>query len=264
MSVSLLSENMAMSFGGLGQDVVPLDKCFIFDVTAGWKEIEPAGVRPPRSAGHSAIYFSATSKMVVSFGMAAGPTLLDDQWLFDLATSAWTCLEGTSQQCKADKMMHQKLGFVQNRIHPEARPSARAFAAGVHVGLYQLILGGLVNQEKRCSPGVMKQVLVSSDEMWAMNTAYNSWFKIQQADTKPGARTFSHLASLDALGGYTNPTILFGGANTSCELDDPPCSVWQPLNDVWLIDATPANTSASDKMCQFDGIDDVIAVYLPS
>jgi hypothetical protein len=109
-----------------------------------------------------------------------------------------------------------------------------------------------------------RQVLVSSDELWAMSIAYNTWFKAQQDGKKPWARAFADLASLDALGEYTNPTILIGGANTSCEKDDPPCSVWQPLNDVWFIDTTPVTTSTSDKMCQFDGLDDVVAVYLPS
>jgi hypothetical protein len=108
-----------------------------------------------------------------------------------------------------------------------------------------------------------KQVLVGSDELWAMNVAYNIWFKVQQAGSMPWARAFSQLASLNASGEYTNPTLLIGGANTSCELDEPPCSVWQPLNDVWLIDAAQAKTSESDKECQFDGLDDVITVHLP-
>jgi cysteine-rich repeat protein len=108
-----------------------------------------------------------------------------------------------------------------------------------------------------------KQVLVGSDELWSMNVAYNIWFKVQQAGKTPGARAFSQLASLNDSGGYTNPTLLIGGANTSCELDDPPCAVWQPLNDVWLIDTAQAKTSESDKECQFDGLDDVITVHLP-
>ena len=51
----------------------------------------PAGSRPPRSAGHSAMYDAGTYQMLVSFGITAGPKLLDDQWIFHLTSSTWTC-----------------------------------------------------------------------------------------------------------------------------------------------------------------------------
>ncbi len=260
--MTLLSENIAVSFGGLTEDSVPVDWCAQFDAANGWKEwVMPAGVLPPRSAGHSVVYNSDTSKLVVSFGLAAGPTLLDDQWILDFGegvSGIWRCVEGTSPQCQA---VRSKNG-VSTEIRP-ARPSARAFAAGARVGLYQFLFGGLTGQPKQCAPGLTKKVLVGSDELWAMNVAYNIWFKVQPAGSTPWARAFSQLASLNASGGYTNPTLLIGGANTSCELDDPPCSVWQPLNDVWLIDTAQAKTSETDKECQFDGLDDVITVHLP-
>ncbi len=260
--MSPLSENIAVSFGGLNEDSVPVDWCVQFDASTGWKEeILPAGVLPPRSAGHAVVYDSDTSKLVVSFGLAAGPTLLDDQWMLDFGegvSGIWRCIEGTSPQCKAARGDDG----VSNETRP-ARPPARAFAAGARVGLYHFLFGGLTGQEKQCAPGKTKQVLVGSDELWAKNVAYNIWFKVQQAGATPWARAFSQLASLNASGGYTNPTLLIGGANTSCELDDPPCSVWQPLNDVWLIDTAQAITSETDKECQFDGLDDVIAVHLP-
>ena len=49
----------------------------------------------------------------------------------------------------------------------------------------------------------------------------------------------------------------------SCMLEAPPCSVPQPMNYMWVADATPKASSTTDKMCILDGVDDIITIELP-
>ena len=42
-------------------------------------------------------------------------------------------------------------------------------------------------------------------------------------------------------------------------LNSIPCA-----HSVWVVDATPKETDAKDKMCLFDGMDDLIRIQLPS
>ena len=267
LSVNQLSDKLAVSFGGLGTDSRPRASTNIFDASSGWRGFVPAGARPPRSAGHSASYDADALKLLVSFGVAPGPALLDDQWQLDMSTSVWRCLEGSSRECKLERQMRGLPAGVSSGI----RPGKRAFAASVHVGVYQYTFGGLVPHAKTCSGNLQREILIGSDEMWALNVISHSWHKVIDpaavqlgSTSRPSARAFTKLAALQDLGGYQNPTMLFGGANMSCYLDDPPCSLPQPMNDVWFLDATPLPTSQTDRKCQFDGLDDIIAVTLPA
>ena len=90
LSASLVSAKVAVAFGGTGMDSRPIGDCVRFDPSSGWNSITPSGARPPRAAGQSAIYDVEALKMVVSFGIAQGPVLLDDQWTLDLAAMAWS------------------------------------------------------------------------------------------------------------------------------------------------------------------------------
>jgi len=90
LSVGPVSASVAIAFGGVGPDSRPRGDAVVFEPGTGWRHMTPAGARPPRSAGHSAIYDPDAFKMVVSFGLAQGPTLLDDQWTLDLSTRTWS------------------------------------------------------------------------------------------------------------------------------------------------------------------------------
>ena len=56
---------MAVTFGGLDKNSRPTSQCVFFDPKVGWRKQDPAGTRPPRSAGHSAAYDPATYTMMV-------------------------------------------------------------------------------------------------------------------------------------------------------------------------------------------------------
>jgi len=264
MAVGVLSSTVAVSFGGLGPSNTPIVDCVFFDAKSGWTSIDPAGTRPPRSAGNSAIYDPDSFQMLISFGVGQGPTLLDDQWILDLTTLIWVCSVGSSRECQAD----QKLRGVTSLNR--ARPSKRAFAASRRVGVYKFVFGGIVYQPKMCTAGLTKQLLVGDDEMWAMNMASQTWSRVDDRlasstpSARPAARAFSQLVNLPSIDVYLNPLMLLGGANMSCVLDDPPCEVPQPMNDVWVSDGTTKPTSATDSMCSLDGLDDVVAITLPA
>jgi hypothetical protein len=202
--------------------------------------------------------------MLVSFGITTGPKMMDDQWILDLITSKWLCSQGSSTQCKKDQSIRGVVAAGSWGMGP--RP--RAFAATVRVGLYKIIFGGLIESEIKCSGGLTRTIHVGSDEMWAMSVASRTWFKVNlRASTSsniPAKRAFAQLAALKNLGGWSNPLILMGGGSVECTREDPPCEVPQPLNDIWFTDATPAPTSGTDKMLTLDGIDDVVAITLPS
>jgi hypothetical protein len=265
LSVTVLSETgNAVAVGGLGADNRPISTFVGFDARSGWTEGVPAGSRPPRSAGHSAVYDPESYQMLVSFGITTGPRMMDDQWILDLTTSKWLCSQGSSTQCKKDQSIRGVVATGSWGMGP--RP--RAFAATVRVGLYKIIFGGLIESEIKCSGGLTRTIHVGSDEMWAMSVASRTWFKVNlRASTSsniPAKRAFTQLAALKNLGGWSNPLILMGGGSVACTQEDPPCEVPQPLNDIWFTDATPAPTSGTDKMLALDGIDDVVAITLPS
>jgi len=265
LSVTVLSDaGFAAAFGGLGADSRPTGTVVEFDMQSGWVQKEPAGSRPPRSAGHSAVYNPDSYQMLLSFGLASGPKLLDDHWILDLTTSTWLCSSGSSNECQKD----QRLRGVLSAGEKGVGPSPRAFAAGIRVGLYKIIFGGLIDTEIPCSGGLKRSIPAGSDEMWAMNVASQIWYKVNQrvlAPLKtPAKRAFTQLAALKNLGGWDNPLMIMGGGSVECTQEDPPCVVPQPMNDIWFTDATPAPTSSTDKMLTLDGIDDVVAINLPS
>ena len=161
LAVAPLSSTVAVAFGGLGSDNSPTTDCVYFDAKSGWTKADPAGARPPRSAGHSALYDNDSFQMLVSFGVALGPRLLDDEWTLDLNTLVWICNVGSSRECKAEQTLR---GVAPPPTR--ARPSKRAFAASHRVGVYTFAFGGLVYQPKTCSSTLTKQLLVGSSEMW--------------------------------------------------------------------------------------------------
>jgi hypothetical protein len=273
LSIAQISSSSAVAFGGLSSDSKPMDACVVFNIKSGWKTMEAAGTRPPRSAGQVAIYDSNTYQMIVSFGMAAGPTLLDDMWILDLSSMIWICASGSSRQCIADTTQRISFGTAiryGKSSNLGVRPSARAFAAGHLVGHTKFSFGGLVQQQVACTPSLKKDVYIGSNEFWAMNTVTHEWSKVKdlanstaKTATAPSARAFSQMTSHRNVGGYLNPIFLVGGANMTCMMEDPPCTAPQPMNDIWIADAAKKATSANDKMCILDGEDDIIAIGLP-
>jgi len=103
-----------------------------------------------------------------------------------------------------------------------------------------------------------------------MNMASHTWSRVDDVifqsgmpQIRPAARAFSQMASLPSIDVFLNPLMILGGANMSCILDDPPCKVPQPMNDVWISDGTSMPTSMTDKMCALDGLDDIVSITLP-
>ena len=248
MSVNLLYASTAMAFGGINKDSRPVANSVLFDPKSGWSNIEPAGSRPPRSAGHSAIFDSELNQIIVSFGLEPGPALLDDQWTLDLASSTWKCSVGSSPACQAS-IAAAKAEEIVSANTVGKRPDKRAFSAVHRAGVYMFNFGGIVEQTANgeCSP------FAGTNELWVMNLASQNWYLVQQASPGPRycslslfscftvvtrmqtltfaiipfcrARAFSGMDSLKDVEGYQNAMVLFGGADMS-NPGEP-----QPMND---------------------------------
>ena len=246
MSVNLLYASTAMAFGGINKDSRPVANSVLFDAKSGWSNIEPAGSRPPRSAGHSAIFDPQLNQMIVSFGLEPGPALLDDQWILDLGSSTWKCSVGSSPACQASIAV-AKAGEIVPENTVGKRPHKRAFSAVHRAGVYMFNFGGIVEQKQKCS------LFAGTNELWAMNLASQNWYLVQQASPGPRyysrsfvscftvvtrmqmltfaiipfcrARAFSGMDSLKDVGGYQNAMMLFGGADLSIPGE------LQPMND---------------------------------
>ena len=64
--MSPVSQQGAVSFGGLGKDSTPVADCAFFDYKDGWAAQIPAGTRPPRSAGQAAVYDAEAYQLLVN------------------------------------------------------------------------------------------------------------------------------------------------------------------------------------------------------
>ncbi len=80
---------LIVMFGGVG-DAGRFDDTWIFDtVAATWAMVGPSEPVPSARSGHAMAY-DGFSGQIVLFGGYDGSNLLDDTWVFDLATNTWT------------------------------------------------------------------------------------------------------------------------------------------------------------------------------
>jgi len=131
--------------------------------------------------------------------------------------------------------------------------------------MYKFIFGGVASLacvEKAAGVVMLPR---ATNDMWALSLQSHKWSKIlpSVSTNVPTARAFSQIATPGQQGGAKQLAVLIGGASFLCFDLATPCKVPQPLNDIWTADVAPKETSATDKMAEFDGKNDIIAINLP-
>jgi hypothetical protein len=218
------------------------------------RAVYPAGPRPARRTGHVSIYDKSLNTLFVSFGITDGGRLLDDTWKLDLSINAWSCIFGNGPGCL--------------KRHPPLGPGELAFPHLASVGLYKLVYGGMKWKQSPCpgSTSQFRNVPQSVGSMFALNLATFFWEVVDiPAGQAPPNRTLGTMVLAPSVVGYKTPLILFGGADLSGG------GVPQVMDSVWICDGAlndlggaSASGEKTDKMAEFDGIDDIISIQLPT
>eukprot|EP00961_Rhodomonas_salina_P091189 1227462-Rhodomonas_salina.5 len=188
----------------------------------------PAGERPSPRAGHAAVHDQASYQMVVHGGMQQGSILSDEVWTLDMQSKKWHCESGSCSTGNAAT---------------GAGPGPLAFQAAVGTGLFLFSHGGVTGIACVGTPAVPLPVI--SSDLWALNLASYEWYKVDIQDGpagRPAARALSQMVSLGQAPGFNQLVGMLGGANFDCYTWNPPCMYPQPMNDLWMFDAAPAES----------------------
>ncbi len=176
---------------------------------AQWTNITPSGTPPSPRKGHSAVYDSTNSRMIVFGGSLAAPSsCANDVWVLSNAngvngTPAWTQLAPTG-----------------------TAPAPRAFQSAVYnpAANTMIVFGG-----SNCQTGENAQFF---NDVWILSNANGlggtpSWLPLSPSG--PPSGRLAHTAVYDA---STNRMIVFGGQGTASTF----------FNDVWVLSNADAST----------------------
>jgi N-acetylneuraminic acid mutarotase len=186
------AEGRALLFGGGTDDEQYEDTWAYESVTDTWTRIDPVG-RSPSGRLYQSMIFHQAEGTAVLFGGATEGGLVNDTWAYNPARNTWTELE--------------PIGDL---------PLARMFHALVYDPTTEraLLFGG------RTDDGLM-------NDIWAYDSARNTWTDLQPEGEVPSARGFHSLVFEPG----SRKVILFGGEDGEGGLND--TWTYDPETNVW-------------------------------
>lgn len=245
-------------------------RTMVMHVAQGWRTVLAAGSRPQRRTGHVVTYDNIKYAMTISHGINLNGRLLSDTWRLDLSgeQGTWACIAGTGPECPRE----EESGVER------LRPPPLAFAAYATSRQTFFTFSGLV--EGSNGP-------IQSDAFWTLSLTTQQWTKVvpdqvksshsfptdvvnyqrwdpndatsisrsYDPNVKPPMRYQSAAVMIGPIARMSKPLLVLGGIGQQ-----------GPLDDIWIIDTAESSIvdAARDGMLYFDGIDDLIAIPLPS
>lgn len=167
-----------------GQDTTARNDLWAFSVdTREWRELSPAGDKPPARFGHTLNYDPVRGRLLLFGGQSTG--FFSDLWAYDIAGNRWS------------------------QLAPDAAGPSRRYG---HSAVYDSARDRLIVSHGFTDRGRF-------DDTWAFNLAQPGWANLSPAGALPLRRCLHH-AVFDRAG---NQMFLFGGCASGagpCPLGD--------------------------------------------
>ena len=148
-----------------------------------WREVQPAGSKPPARFGHTLVFDSVRRRLILFGGQAGG--FFNDTWAYDIAANLW------------------------DKINPAGTLPNERYG---HSAIYEAARDRMVISHGFTDDGRF-------DDTWAFEFATNTWRNLSPPLNRPLKRCLHH-AVYDAIGGQM---LLFGGCSSGfgpCPQDD--------------------------------------------